>query len=153
MTAVVTTKGFDVVLVVHVVLAIASFVAMLVLRSAAAAAARGGELPAVAMRSFTGRTEVAGRVVHLVPLSGLGLLALSRGAFGLSTGFVAAGLALWFVAAWALESMGFPAQRAVATALHEGADPVPAARRMLRATEIAALALVVAAGVMLAGTF
>lgn len=153
MTAVVTTKGFDVVLVVHVVLAAAAFVAVLVLRSAAVAAARGGAMPATAARSFTGRPEVAARVVHLVPVSGLALLALSRGAFDLSTGFVAAGLALWFVAAWALEAVGFPAQRAVATALHDGGNAAPAARKLCRATELAALALVVAACVMLAGTF
>jgi hypothetical protein len=153
MSGVVTTKGFDVVLVVHVLLAIASLVAMLVLRSAAVAIERGGELPPAAARTFSGRRELAARVVHLVPLSGIALLALSRGAFELSTGFVAAGLALWFVAATALEAVGLPAQHAVAMALKGAADPVPDARRLLHATEVAALALVVAAVVMLAGTF
>jgi hypothetical protein len=151
--AVVTTKGFDVVLVVHVLLAVASLVALLVLRGAALAVERGGELPPAAAKSFSGRREVAARVIHLVPLSGIALLVLSRGAFGLSTGFVAIGLALWLVAATALEAVGLPAQHAVAMALKSAADPVPPAHRLLRATEFAALALVIAALVMLAGTF
>jgi hypothetical protein len=151
-SAVVTTKGFDVVLVAHVLLAIGSLVAVLVLRSAAVAIERGGELPPAAARSFSGRRELAARMVHLVPITGFVLLALSRGAFGLSTGFVAAGFALWAVAAVALEVVGFPAQRAVATALKGAADPVPDARRLLRATELAALAVLAAGLVMLAGS-
>lgn len=153
MTAVVTTKAFDVVLVVHVFLAIASLVALLVLRNAAVAVVDGGELPLAAAKSFAGRRELAARTVHLVPVSGVVLVALSRGYYGLTTGFVAGGLALWLVAALALETIGFPAQRAVAIALKSAADPVPDARRVLRATETASLAIVVAAIVMLAGTF
>jgi hypothetical protein len=152
-TAVVTTKGFDVVLVVHVFLAIASLVALLVLRNAAVAVVRGGELPLAAARSLTGRHELAARMVHLLPVSGVVLVALSRGSYHLTTGFVAVGLALWLVAASVLEAIGFPAQRAVAIALKSAGDPVPDARRLLRATETASLAIVVAAIVMLAGTF
>ena len=151
MSAVVTTKGFDVVLVLHVVLAIGALVSMLVLRSAAVAVVRGGELPLAAARSFEGRRELAGRTVHLVPVTGVVLLALSRGSYELSTGFVVLGLALWAVAASALEFSGFPAQRAIAIALRSAGNPVPDARKLLRATDTAALAIVVAAIVMLAG--
>jgi hypothetical protein len=150
--AVVTTKGFDVVLIAHVLVAIASLVALLVLRAAAIAIERGGELPPAAARSFSGRRELAARVVHLVPVTGVVLVALSRGAFSVSTGFVAAGLGLWFAAAAVLEGVGFPAQRAVSTALKGAADPVPGARRLRVATEFAALAFVAAAIVMFAGS-
>lgn len=149
---VVTTKGFDALLVVHSLLAISALVVLLVLRAAAVAAARGGELSAAARRSFTGRRELAGRVVHLVPLSGAGLLALSRGSYSLATGFVAVGLALWAIAAWSLEAVAFPAQRVVAAALAADGADVDGARRMLRGTELAALAVVAAAIAMVVGT-
>jgi len=147
-----TTKGFDVLVVVHSLLAISTLVVLLVLRSAAAAALRGGELAPTAARSFTGRRELAGRVVHLVPLSGVGLLALSRGTYSFATWFVAVGLVAWALAAWCLEGVAFPAQHAVASALHAGGVDVAAARRMLRGTELAGLAVLVAGIAMVVGT-
>jgi hypothetical protein len=147
-----TTKGYDALLVAHTLLAIGAFVVLAVLRAAAAAAAGGGQLSTGARRSFSGRHELAGRVVHLVPLSGVGLLALSRGAYSFATPFVAVGLGAWAVAAWSLEGVAFPAQRAVATTLAAGELDVRGARRILRGTEVAALAVAVAAVVMVVGT-
>lgn len=153
MTATVaTTKGFDVLLVVHALLAITTFVVLLVLRAAATEAARGGELTASARRSFTGRTELAGRVIYLVPLSGVGLLALSRGAYSLSTGFVVVGLLAWLLAVSCLEALTFPAQSAVAAAVGSGADARADARRMALGIDVAALAVVGAAITMVLGT-
>lgn len=151
MTAVVvTTKGFDVVLVAHVLFAVAALIVLLVLRNAGRAAQRGGVLPDAARRSFSGRPELAGRVVHLVPASGLCLVLLSRGAYGLSSTFVLVGIALWCCAAWVLEAIGFPAQRRVAAALASGGDPVGAARSLVFAVDLAALSLVLASIVMVA---
>jgi hypothetical protein len=150
--AVATTKGFDALLVVHALLAITAFVVLLVLRAAATEAGRGRELTVAARRSFTGRTELAGRVVHLVPLTGLGLLALSRGAYSLATGFVVVGLVAWLLAAGCLESIAFPAQRAVAAAVASGADAPGDARRMALGIDVAALAVVGAAIAMVLGT-
>lgn len=134
-------------LVVHIVLAVTAFVVLLVL-AAAAREARHGEPSPSTRRSFTGRREVAGRVVHLVPLSGLGLLALSKGAYGLGSPFVVVGVAAWAVAAASLETVAFPAQRAVAARLAGGGDLAPDAARMARAVELAAAAVAVAALVM-----
>lgn len=147
---VVTTKGFDVVLVVHVLLAIGALIVLAVLRSAGRAVQRGGTVSDAARRSFTGRPELAGRVVHLVPVSGLCLVALSRGVYGFSSAFVLVGFALWVCAAWSLEAVGFPAQRRVAAALASRADPKGAARSLVLAVDLAAASLVVAAMVMVA---
>ena len=146
----VATKGFDVLLVVHIVLAVAAFTVLLVLRAAARDVSRGGELAPASRRTFAGRREVAGRVVHLVPLSGAGLLVLSRGAYSLLTPFVLVGIACWAVAATGLETAAFPAQREVAASLRDGSDAGPAAERMRRAVELAAVAVAVAALVMVA---
>jgi hypothetical protein len=146
------TKGFDALLVAHILLAIAAVTVLLVLRGAAASASREGAPSESARRSFTGRPEVAGRVLHLVPLSGLGLLVTSRGTYSLSTWYVAAGLTGWLVAAWCLEGVAFPAQREVAAALVDGRPHRAAARRMLVAVEVAAVVVVVAAACMIGGT-
>jgi hypothetical protein len=144
------SRAFDVVVVVHAVVAIAAFVVLVTLRSAAASVGRG-EPTATAQRSFTGAPELAGRTVHLVPLSGLGVLAVSRGVYGLGSTFVLIGLALWLVAAVCLEVVAFPAQRAVAGALStsEGSAVGPALR-MARSIDGALLSIVLAAIVMVA---
>ena len=122
-------------------------------RAAGSAAARGAPLSAAANRSFTGRVELAGRVVHLLPVSGVGLLVLSRGAYSASTWFVVVGLFGWVAIAGLLEGVAFPAQREVAATLALAGDASDAASKMVRAVELAGLVLVVVAIVMIAGPF
>jgi hypothetical protein len=145
------SQVFDLLEVAHVLLAVAALVVLVVLRSSARAAAGQAETVAPpAARSFTGRPELAGRLVHLVPLTGIGLVAASEGTVAFGDLFVVAGGLLWLVAAIALESVAFPAQREVAGALPAAREDarVPA-RRMEVAVEVAAAALVAAAIVML----
>jgi hypothetical protein len=146
-----SSKAYDVVLVIHAVLAIATLVVLLTLRSAAVAVQRHPAPSEAARRTFSGRREVAGRTVHLLPLSGLALLGLSQGRYGLVDGFVLVGLALWLVAAALLEGTAFPAQREVA-ALLKAQDPAVRAPavRCQRSVELAALCVVAAAIVMIA---
>ncbi len=146
------SKAFDVVLVAHVLAAACALVVLLVLRAAAASAERGGDLSPAAQRTFAQRHEVAGRSVHVVVLTGAWLLAISHGAYTLTTTFVVAGLALWCVAAVALEAVGFPARADASRALAVGEDPRGAAGRLRRSTELAAVCLVAAAVAMVAGS-
>lgn len=146
------SRAFDGVLIAHVVVAACALVVLVVLRASAAAVERGGPLPESAQRTFAQRREVAGRVVHLVPLTGLWLLALSHGDYSLATPFVLAGIALWVLAATALEAVGFPARRGVSVALAGGADASVPARRLRVTTELAGLALVAAALAMVVGS-
>ena len=151
--AIVSTKAFDVLLVVHAVCAIAALAVLIALRSAALCIARGEPRSELAPRSFTGRPELAGRVVHLVPLTGLAVVAVSLGRYSVMTALVEVGFALWLVVAMCLELVAFPAQREVAAALDGSPDAArAAAHRMVRAVELAALALVAAAIVMIAVT-
>lgn len=152
-SAVVSTKAFDVLLVVHAICAIAAVAVLVTLRAAAVGVARAGPRSELAARTFTGRPELAGRVVHLVPLTGLAVAAVSLGKYSVTSGFVLLGFAGWLVAATCLELVAFPAQREVAASL----DTTPAAAqaaalRMARAVELAALAVVLAAIVMVAAT-
>ena len=151
MIAAASTRSFDIAVVVHVLSAVAALVVVLTLRAAASGAAGAHGPSEASRRSFTGRRELAGRAMHLIPLTGLWVLAASRGADTLASGFVIAGLALWLAGAVALEAVAFPAQRQVAASLD--ADPaarVTAARRMLAATDVALAAILVAGIVMVA---
>ncbi len=145
------SKVFDLLEVAHVLLAIAALVVLIVLRSSArAAAGPAGDVAPAAARSFTGRPELAGRVIHLVPLTGIGLVAASEGSASFGDLFVVAGALLWLLAAIALESVAFPAQREVAAALALDRDKARGpAHRMEVAVEVAAAALLAAAAVML----
>jgi hypothetical protein len=146
-----SSKAYDVVLVLHAVLAIATFVVLLTLRSAALAVQRRGAASGAAARTFSGRRELAGRTVHLLPVSGFALLWLSQGRYDVLDGFVLAGLALWLGAAALLEGIAFRAQREVAGLLAANdPDARAAAVRFQRAVELASLCVVAAAIVMIA---
>jgi hypothetical protein len=151
--AVVSTKAFDALLVVHAICAIAALAVLIALRAAAIVVARDGPRSELVARTFTGRPELAGRVVYLVPLTGIAVTAVSLGAYSVTSGFVEVGFALWVVTAMCLELAAFPAQREVAASLEGSAAAARiAAGRMARAIELAALALVAAAIVMIVTT-
>lgn len=153
MTGAVTSKAFDVLLVVHLLVALAALVSLVVLRAAAAQVARDGTATEASRRSFRGGPELAVRVVHLLPLTGLGLLATSRGAYSLFDGFAEAGLALWFAISAVLEGVAFPAQRRVAVTLAAAAtSPKRDAATVVRGCELAGLGLLAAAAVMILGS-
>jgi hypothetical protein len=152
-SAIVSTKAFDALLVVHAISAIAAFAVLVTLRAAAVGVARAGTRSELATRTFTGRPELAGRIVYLVPLTGLAVTATSLGKYSVGSGFVEIGFALWVAAAMCLELVAFPAQHVVAASL----DDAPlvaqaAAHRMARGVELAALAVIAAAIVMIAAT-
>jgi hypothetical protein len=152
-SAVVSTKAFDALLVVHAICAIAALAVLIALRAAAVVVTRAGPRSELVARTFTGRPELAGRIVHLVPLTGLSVTAASLGTYSVTSGFAEIGIAMWFVAAMCLELVAFPAQREVAASLDAAPDAArAAAARMARAVELAALALVVAAIVMIVTT-
>jgi hypothetical protein len=142
------TRSFDVAVAVHALLAVSAVVVLLVLRAAAGGAQRGSPMAESAARSFTGRTEFAGRVVHLVPLSGVAAVWTSSGRYGFDDWFVLAGLGLWVLAAACLEWLALPSQRAVAAALRDGTPIAASARRMALGIDASMGALVLAAILM-----
>ncbi len=54
-----------------------------------------------------------GRVLFLVPVLGAALIAMSGGQWGYADGWVATGLAVWFVVAMAAEGWLWPAERSL----------------------------------------
>ena len=111
---------FDLVLIVHILVALLSVITMAAAYAAASSLSSlgsDGSWPSSAVRFFRPGPEVIGRVIHLLPVTGLALLGLSRGAFQLTDGFVMAGLALWLIGGGIAELVVFPASRDIASAI------------------------------------
>jgi len=93
-----------------------------------------------------------GRILHVVPLAGILLVWSSQGAFSFSSGWLAAGMACYVIAAYLAEALVFAEERRL-HAVVRGADPDGWRRRAERASWAAigsGLLLLVAAAVMVA---
>ena len=116
-----TSSAFDILLVVHVLVGV---VAVMVLVAAYVAAASLGGVAAdsswseSSRRFFSPGPDIAGRSVYLVPLTGLGLLFLSNGAFSLADPFVGMGSVLSLGAIVAGEAFVFPASSRLRALVH-----------------------------------
>jgi hypothetical protein len=148
---------FDLVLLLHIGVALVSLVVMTTAWGAArslAASPPGGPWPGAAARYFRPGPEIAGRALWLVPVTGLALVGMSRGAYELSDPFVLVGIVLWIVIAAAAEHLVFSSSASLARLIAAGPVPEePAWRRPLRrvrqGAELAAVGLVAAALLML----
>jgi len=109
------SAAYDIVLLVHILVAIGAVVTLVSSYVAAAAigkVAPGSPWPSSAVRYFRPGPDVVGRVIYLIPITGFALLGLSQHAYSLATSFVGIGLVLWVVAAVVAEAFVFrPAGR------------------------------------------
>jgi hypothetical protein len=105
-----SSKAYDLVLLVHVGLAVVALVSTI----AAAASARslerahgGGPWPVAGARYFSPGHEIVGRSLYLIPITGMILIGISRGAVSVSDAFVEIGLVLWLIVALVAERAVF----------------------------------------------
>jgi len=145
--------AYDVVLLAHVLSALAGFGVVVVAGAYALALRRPGPPSAAVRRYYRPGANWAGRALFLVPVFGVALVAMSHGDWSYSQDWLGVGIALWVLAALVAELVLWPAERA----LQDGAGRVPAppdlGRRCLAvATTAGAVAatLVAAAVVMVA---
>ena len=146
--------AFDVVLLLHV----GSVVAGIVTTATAAATATrlrrlagsGTPLPETLRRYFRPGVNWAGRTMWGIPIFGFALVAMSRGAYAVTDGWVLTGLVLFVALALVAEGVLWPAERRVQTALAVGSDAhVTTGRAGAGGAAGAATTMVRAAGVVL----
>jgi hypothetical protein len=121
-----TGAAFDVVLLLHV----ACVIVGLATTAATAATARrlrrllhgGAPVPEALRRYFQPGVNWAGRVVYGIPVFGVALVAMSRGAYALGDGWVLAGVVLFAALAVVGESVLWPAERRVQAGVQRTAD-------------------------------
>ncbi len=138
-----TGPAFSVVLVLHVLAAAVGYGAMVMTGVQADRVRRGPRAPGAesARAFFRSGANWAARAVYLVPVLGVSLVAMSRGAFGVGDTFVDVGLGVWVASVTVAETVLWPAERAVQRALRDGwpdDDLAPLARECRRVTRASA---------------
>jgi hypothetical protein len=124
------SKTYDLVLLAHVLSAVVGTVAVVVSGGFAltlrGALTTDGPLPAAVVRYYRPGVNWVGRVLFLVPVLGVALIAMSGGQWGYADGWVATGLAVWFVVAMVAEGVLWPTERRLqqVVAAREADDPV-----------------------------
>jgi uncharacterized membrane protein len=156
--------AFDIVLLLHVGCAVVGLVTTV---AAAATATRlrrlhraSAPLPEPLRRYFRPGVNWAGRTIYGIPVFGLALLAMSRGAYALGDGWVLAGVALFAAVALLGEGVLWPAERRLQAAVAaEGPSTAPLpgtgsvegdARLMVRSAGAALVLLIAGMVVMVA---
>ena len=153
------SAAFDIVLIIHVLVAVIAVVAVAAAYVAAASLGRAQASttwPDGARRFFTPGPDIAGRAIDLVPMTGLALVGLSRGEFSLADPFIGIGLVLSLVAIVIGEWFVFPATTRLGSLLAASMD-VPEITtwrsdlvRLRWGVDAMVLAVVIAAVVMVA---
>ncbi len=139
---------FDIVLIVHVVVALASLVLVVVAYLSALQLPRGS---ASAKQFFRPGAQWPLRIVHLLPISGIVLVVTSRHDFAFSNPFIGIGFALWFIMSGVLEGMVMPSIRTISTDVLDGnAASTSKLARIRYGLDATALLLIVATVVMVA---
>jgi hypothetical protein len=110
-TALARSPGYDVVLLAHVLSALIGLGAVVVSGGCGLALLRSGSVSEALRRYYRPGTNWAGRIIDLVPVFGVVLIGMSRGAWSFSDGWIAAGLLLWAIAASIGELALWPAER------------------------------------------
>jgi hypothetical protein len=97
---------------------------------------------------FPDRADLAARVLHLIPLTGLIVVVTGPANDGARHAWVILGLLGYLVAAGVIEARALPAERRLARALADGRDPTPEARLVVKNIDMAAAVLAVVLLVM-----
>jgi hypothetical protein len=114
-----TGPGFDVVLLLHVAAVVAALGSVVVtgIQAGRMLAVDADDVPAGVVGYFAPGVNWVGRTLYAVPLLGLALVALSRGAYGFGDGWVQWGIGLWAAAVAGAEIVLWPAERRVQAGL------------------------------------
>ena len=154
-----TSAAFDIVLIVHVLVAVIAVIVVVAAYVAATSlgkTAAGAPWPEGAGRFFTPGPDVAGRVVYLVPLTGFALVGLSHGEFSLADPFIGVGTLLSVIAIVVGEWLVFPATTRLGELLAESsAAPTSSTwrsdlARLRWGVDVLVLVVLIAAFVMVA---
>lgn len=145
--------AYDIVLLAHVLSALVGFGAVAVAGGFAHVLGRSGPDPESVRRYYRPGVNWAGRVLFLVPVLGVGLVAMGHGEWSFSDGWILAGFVLWAAVGVGAEMALWPAERRLQEAVRDGAPPESVRSRCRAVVAMAAagdVVLVVAGVVMVA---
>ena len=133
--------AFDIVLLLHVGCVVAGLATVVTSAATAARLRRllrvGRSLPEAVLRYFRPGVNWGGRLLYGIPIFGFALLAMSHGAYALSDGWVASGLAVFVVVVVLAEGVLWPAERRIQASVSSGSATVDAATATAATSESA----------------
>ncbi len=142
--------AYDLGLVAHIALGVATLVVLGSLRILAAEAMRTGAT--LSADRFPDRVNWVARVVHLMPISGVILSVSGNSDVSLRQPFVQVGFALYLVAAYVLEAWALPQERKLVRAVRSGEMVSPSAKKLGRSLDLM-LTMIAAAFVVMVVQF
>jgi hypothetical protein len=135
---------YDIAFVIHFVAALATFIVLISMRSAALLIANGADVERQ-KRRLPNRRNMAARVVHILPLTGLMMVFPSTKDVSIGKLWVLIGIVCYLAAVGHLEARTLPAERELARALHENGNAAPAeGKRLVRSLDVVFLILTIA---------
>jgi hypothetical protein len=147
------SAGYDLVLLAHVLAALIGLGTVAVAGGYALALSRAGPGSEAVRRYYRPGVNWAGRILFLVPVFGVLLIAMSKGAWSFSDSWISIGLVLWAFAAVVGEMALWPAERRLQAAVGDPSSATDLRSECLRVVAMAGVlfvVLIVAAVVMVA---
>lgn len=132
------TATYDILFALHIAGALATLVVLITLRTNASGAASGSTSGEELRRRYPDRPNLAARVIHVMPLTGLIMALTGDSSVSLRQPWVGTGFALYLVAAFWLEARTLPVEREIARAVQSdaSADVATTASRLGRQLDV-----------------
>lgn len=131
-----TSVAYDIVFLVHILAAVATIVVFITMRLASLSVVHRADAADQALR-FPARRNWAARLMHLLPITGLIMVASGGPSVSFAHAWVIVGLLCYLAAAGHLEARTLPEERLVASAvLRDGVAPRELGLKLLRSIDI-----------------
>ncbi|MGC2169321.1 MAG: hypothetical protein WA580_09485 [Acidimicrobiales bacterium] len=130
-----TSVAYDIVFLAHILAAVATIVVFITMRLAALSVVRGADATTQALR-FPAHRNWAARLMHLLPITGLIMVASGGSSVSVTRAWVIVGLVCYLAAAGHLEARTLPEERLVASAVaRDGVAPREVGLKLLRSID------------------
>ncbi len=145
-----TTVTYDVIFLVHVIVAVTTLTVLIAMRASAQQIARGAD-SATQQARFPRRRNWAARLLHLLPVTGLVMSLTGDSTVSLTRPWIGIGILCYLAAAGHLEARTLPLERVVSEVIaHDGVASPARGRQLARSIDtllaviaVALLAMVV----------
>jgi hypothetical protein len=144
-----TSVTYDVVLLIHVMAAVATLIVLIVMRWSARLVARGADAQTQRAR-FPARRNWAARVMHLIPITGVIMVASGGHDVSMGHPWVIVGIVIYLAAAGHLEARVLPLERSIGEMIHrDGAADAQQGQKLVTTIDVLLALVAVAFVVML----
>ena len=129
------TVTYDVIFLVHIMVAVSVVTVFIVMRTAATQIVRGAD-STVQRARFGGRRNWAARLLHVLPLTGLLLSLMGDSRVSLTRPWIGVGILMYLAAAGHLEARTLPLERVITEVVqHDGVASPERGRQLLKSVD------------------